>query len=121
MEAGEIEVLIYNGNLDVIVHLSGTNALVRSLNFSRRHEFDSSKRKLFWVLNEDNGEGELAGHLLEGGGLTYLVVRNAGHMVPISQPRWAREMAKQFTRRSGQRWSKPEEIKERQFSALKDC
>ncbi len=30
---------------------------------------------------------------------TYLVVRNAGHMVPISQPLWARRIAKEFTRR----------------------
>ena len=29
---------------------------------------------------------ELAGYVNEGGGLTFVLVRNAGHMVPISQP-----------------------------------
>lgn len=29
---------------------------------------------------------ELAGYVNEGGGLTFVIVRNAGHMVPISQP-----------------------------------
>jgi hypothetical protein len=45
--------------------------------------------------------GELVGYATEGGGLTYLIVRNAGHMVPISQPRWAREIVYQFTHEEG--------------------
>ena len=66
-----------------------------------------------------------------------MVVRNAGHMVPISQPLWARHIAREFTRerpkeevekeeedrkkRRRWRWQKPTQIKERAFSALKDC
>ena len=42
-----------------------------------------------------NRRGELVGYYTEGGGLTYLIVRNAGHMVPISQPHWAREIVTQ--------------------------
>ena len=51
----------------------------------------------------------------EGGGLTYVVVRNAGHMVPISQPRWAHNMVTQFTHYKTQgkriRFEKPDEMK----------
>ena len=55
----------------------------------------------------------LAGYVNEGGGLTYVVVRNAGHMVPISQPRWAHDMVTQFTHyKKGEktRFEQPEEM-----------
>ena len=48
-----------------------------------------------------NRRGELVGYYTEGGGLTYLIVRNAGHMVPISQPLWAREIVTQVGGSSG--------------------
>lgn len=92
-----IEVLIYNGNLDVIVNVPGTNKVVNSLNWSGRGEFEKSPRKNFWVYNERSERGELAGYVNEGGGLTYAIVRNSGHMVPISQPLWALNLVTQFT------------------------
>ena len=55
-----------------------------------------------------------AGYANEGGGLTYVVVRNAGHMVPISQPRWAHDLVTQFTHyRKGEkeRFEQPDEMK----------
>lgn len=138
---GRIEVLIYNGNLDVIVHVVGTNNMVKSLDWQRSDKFFSADRRLFWVWNDDNERGELAGYLHEGGGLTYLVVRNAGHMVPISQPRWARQIAYEFTRKKSRavldedakneeakekkkaaaRWEKPKEIKPKLSTAFYDC
>lgn len=83
-----IEVLIYNGNQDVIVHVPGMNRVVNSLKWSQRSQFEEAKRKKFWVWNGDSGRGELAAYVAEGGGLAYAVVRKAGHMVPISQPRY---------------------------------
>ena len=56
----------------------------------------------------------LAGYANEGGGLTYVVVRNAGHMVPISQPRWAHELVTQFThykKGEKERFEQPDEMK----------
>ena len=97
LERGGIEVLIYNGNLDVIVNVAGTNRVVNSLQWSGKREFTNSQRKNIWVWNERTSRGELAGYANEGGGLTYAVVRNAGHMVPISQPLWARHLVTEFT------------------------
>ena len=63
-----------------------------------------------------------AGYVNEGGGLTYVVVRNAGHMVPISQPRWAHDMVTQFTHykrtedENGQRFDKPDQMRMRGYS-----
>ena len=92
-----IEVMIYNGNLDVIVHVAGTNKLVNSLKWSGRGEFLKSQRKTFWVHNERKGNDDLAGYVNEGGGLTVVTIRKSGHMVPISQPLWALDLVTQFT------------------------
>ena len=92
-----IEVMIYNGNLDVIVHVAGTNKLVNSLKWSGRGEFLKSQRKTFWVHNERKGSDDLAGYVNEGGGLTVATIRKSGHMVPISQPLWALDLVTQFT------------------------
>lgn len=67
-----------------------------------------------------------AGYANEGGSLTYVVVRNAGHMVPISQPRWAHELVTQFThyKRGDERFEQPEEMKSLNSSVIEtfvDC
>jgi len=134
-----VRVLIYNGNLDVIVHLKGTSELIRRLDWEGKKSFDESQKRSFLVWNEDervrtfNGDkccdklcqiNELAGHWVSGGGLTFLVVRNAGHMVPISQPRWARALAREFVKRKeeGERFSDPPQMKPPlTHSALKFC
>ena len=59
LERGGIEVLIYNGNLDVIVNVAGTNRVINSLQWSGKGEFTKSERKSFWVWNPDAGRGEL--------------------------------------------------------------
>ncbi len=68
LDAG-IEVLIYTGNLDVIVHVPGTSAIVRSLRWRRRDGFDRSRRETFWVWHPDEARGRIAGYYNEGGGL----------------------------------------------------
>ncbi len=59
LEDGAIEVLIYNGNLDVIVHVPGMNRVVNSLRWPRRQDFDADGRKKFWTWNDDLRYGEL--------------------------------------------------------------
>ena len=60
------------------------------------------------VLNFDF----FSGYINEGGGLTYAIIRNAGHMVPISQPLWALELVTQFTHNPpSKRWEKPAQLK----------
>ena len=125
LERGRIEVLIYNGNLDVIVNVAGTNRVVNSLQWSGKGEFVKSKRRNYWVWNEEESRGEMAGYVNEGGGLTYLIVRNAGHMVPISQPRWARDLVTQFTHHipGSERFGTPPQIKRkaRSQSTFHNC
>ncbi len=62
------------------------------------------------------------GYYTEGGGLTYLIVRNAGHMVPISQPRWGRDIVYEFTHKTAKkRFTKPDKIVKKITTAFAKC
>ena len=80
-----IRVLVFNGNLDIIVNVAGTNRMINSLQWSGKKEFANSKRDGIWVWNEDTGRGEMSGYANDGGGLTYAVIRNAGQLLCPSQ------------------------------------
>ena len=42
--------------------------------------------------------GELAGYAKEVGNFTQVLIRNAGHMVPYDQPKFAFDLINRFTR-----------------------
>ena len=46
-------------------------------------------RRGWWVRNSDTDVQELAGFVKKGGNLRLVLMRNAGHSVPINQPQWA--------------------------------
>ncbi len=121
-----MEVLIYNGMHDAIVNIAGMNRVVNSLAWSRKKVFAAAKPHSMWVWNEDSGLTELAAYFTEGGGLTYMVVRNAGHMVPISQPRVAERIVYEFTHRvaesaGGKRFTKPRQRKTSKAKPFVKC
>ncbi|XP_023944816.1 venom serine carboxypeptidase [Bicyclus anynana] len=84
-------VLIYNGQLDIIVAYPLTLNYLRNLNFTGNSEYLSAKRYQWYV------DGELAGYVKQGGKLVEIMVRNAGHMVPGDQPKWALDMITRLT------------------------
>ena len=48
-----------------------------------------ASRRGWWVRNSDTNTQELAGFVKRGGNLRLVLLRNAGHSVPINQPQWA--------------------------------
>lgn len=85
-------VLIYNGQLDIIVAYPLTVDYLRNLNFSASEEYKTAKR-YEWIVDND-----IAGYVKEAGNLTEVMVRNAGHMVPADQPVWALDLISKFVR-----------------------
>ncbi|XP_045473270.1 venom serine carboxypeptidase-like [Harmonia axyridis] len=85
-------VLIYNGQLDIIVAYPLTENYLKNLQFSAAEEYKTAKRSKWYV------ESELAGYVKQAGNLTEILVRNAGHMVPHDQPKWAFDLINRFTR-----------------------
>jgi len=88
--AGNTRVLVYNGNYDLIVDFYGTSAMLDSMNWSGQSGFLNAKNTTWHV------GGQVAGSSRAYNGLTYLVVNNAGHMVPHDQPKNALDMLTRF-------------------------
>ncbi|KAF5278369.1 hypothetical protein FQA39_LY05858 [Lamprigera yunnana] len=85
------KVLIYNGQLDIIVAYPLTINYLSQLNFSAANEYKTAKRHQWRV------DYEIAGYVKKAGNLTEVLVRNAGHMVPADQPKWAFDLITRFT------------------------
>lgn len=84
-------IVVYNGQLDIIVAYPLTLNYLRNLNFTGADEYRSAKRYQWYV------DGELAGYVKQGGKLVEIMVRNAGHMVPGDQPKWALDLITRLT------------------------
>ncbi|XP_023012513.2 venom serine carboxypeptidase [Leptinotarsa decemlineata] len=85
-------VLIYNGQLDIIVAYPLTINYLNNLNFNGAQEYKTAPRLKWYVDNV------LAGFVKQAGNLTEVLVRDAGHMVPADQPQWAVDLITRFTR-----------------------
>ena len=87
--AQHYRVVNYNGALDIICHYPGTEDMYSRTEWAGRAEFQRSVRAGWWVRHPTTGASELAGFVKRGGNLRLVLVRNAGHSVPINQPLWA--------------------------------
>jgi len=85
------KILIYDGNFDIICNHSGVLDLVNDLDWSGAGAYRNAVRSSYYYGRE------LVGYLKRADNLRILLVRNAGHMVPLSQPPYAQQMIEQFT------------------------
>ncbi|CAN0910556.1 Serine carboxypeptidase-like 49, partial [Linum grandiflorum] len=86
-----IKMLIYAGEYDLICNWLGNSRWVHSMEWSGQKKFGASPEISFEV------DGSEAGVMKTHGPLTFLKVHNAGHMVPMDQPKAALEMLKKWT------------------------
>ena len=92
LESGEnIRVLIYVGDQDYICNWIGNKEWVLNLDWKGKDQFGQLEDKLYI----DNNGGEV-GKIRSYGGLTFLQVFQAGHMVPMDQPEKSLFMFEQF-------------------------
>ncbi|XP_038213517.1 venom serine carboxypeptidase-like [Zerene cesonia] len=82
--------MFYNGQLDIIVAYPLTENFLRNLKFSASDEYKVAPRKI-WRVGDN-----IAGYYKKAGNLTEVLVRNAGHMVPHDQPKWAFDLIHRF-------------------------
>lgn len=83
-------ILFYNGQLDIIVAYPLTENFLRNLNFTSAEQYKKAPRKI-WKVGKD-----IAGYMKKAGNMTEVLVRNAGHMVPHDQPKWALDLITRF-------------------------
>merc|ERR1712123_486973 len=86
-----IQVFIYDGNFDIICNHSGVLDMINDLKWSGSNAYSNADREVYYYNRE------VVGYLTKADNLNLLVVRNAGHMVPLSQPPYAQQMIEEFT------------------------
>eukprot|EP00924_Labyrinthula_sp_SR-Ha-C_P004020 augustus_masked-scaffold_3-processed-gene-11.41-mRNA-1 protein AED:0.34 eAED:0.35 QI:0/-1/0/1/-1/1/1/0/538 len=82
-----VAVLVYAGDVDYSVNYLGCRAWVNELEWQGKQAYNQEE----WV------QWRGAGSLRTFGGLSFLQVFRAGHMVPMDQPKIALEMLNEFT------------------------
>ncbi|KAL2525887.1 Serine carboxypeptidase-like 49 [Abeliophyllum distichum] len=81
-----IKLLVYAGEYDLICNWLGNSRWVHAMEWSGQKEFVASSEIPFEV------DGSKAGLLKSHGPLSFLKVHDAGHMVPMDQPKASLEM-----------------------------
>lgn len=83
--------MIYNGQLDIVCAYPMMVQYLKNLPFDGAVQYKTAKRYRFSVDGEIAGYYKLVNNLLE------VLIRDAGHMVPRDQPKWAFVMISSFT------------------------
>lgn len=91
-------VLMYSGQLDVIIGAALTENFMPMMQWPGRNAYMAAQKKV-WRINPS--DTEVAGYVRQvlqpgGSNLTYAIVRAAGHIVPGDQPQRAKEMIRKF-------------------------
>ncbi|XP_074603288.1 putative serine carboxypeptidase CPVL [Brevipalpus obovatus] len=85
----EYEVLLFNGQLDIIVAPVLTEKLIDAMQWSGKAVFKNTPKKIWRLDDEPN---DVAGYVTSYQNFHFAVVRKAGHMVPGDQPKWAYDL-----------------------------
>ncbi|KAL4712891.1 hypothetical protein ACJJTC_011961 [Scirpophaga incertulas] len=86
------KVLVYNGPLDLMIPYKPLVSTYETLNYSGASEYRNAKRAP-WYHN-----GVIAGYVKKGGNLLEVMVRGAGHFVPLDKPAPALALISAFVR-----------------------
>ncbi|XP_034840879.1 venom serine carboxypeptidase-like [Maniola hyperantus] len=89
---GHYRVMVYNGHLDTVVAYHPSVNTYNSLSFADADKYKNGKRKV-WTINKN-----VAGYYKKAGNFLEVMVRNAGHMVPVDQPAAAVALITAFAR-----------------------
>ncbi|KAJ9540416.1 hypothetical protein OSB04_026922 [Centaurea solstitialis] len=81
-----IKLLVYAGEYDLICNWLGNSRWVHAMQWSGQKDFVAASNVPFLV------DGKQAGILKNHGSLTFVKVHDAGHMVPMDQPRASLQM-----------------------------
>eukprot|EP01126_Amoeba_proteus_P043747 TRINITY_DN481_c0_g1_i4.p2 TRINITY_DN481_c0_g1~~TRINITY_DN481_c0_g1_i4.p2 ORF type:complete len:180 (-),score=47.52 TRINITY_DN481_c0_g1_i4:168-707(-) len=88
--AKKIPILVYSGTNDFICNYIGGQRWTNGMVWSGQSAFQAANTTS-WIV-----DGKVAGTVKTASGFTFLSVFNAGHMVPMNQPKNALDMVKRF-------------------------
>lgn len=88
-------VFLFNGQSDILCGYGLSEKFLKNLKFDGADEYKVAERQIWRVDNE------VAGYVKRAGKLTEIVVRNAGHYIPIDQPKWVLDILTKLTSGEG--------------------
>ncbi|XP_031667943.1 putative serine carboxypeptidase CPVL [Oncorhynchus kisutch] len=91
-------VLIYSGQLDVIVAAPLTERFLPTVNWTGADEFNKASRFHWKIQPEDT---EVAGYVRQVGEFYQVIVRGGGHILPYDQPQRSFDMIDRFLSTQG--------------------
>ena len=92
-----INVLVYHGIMDMLLPASGMAKALDNIPWSGQTQWwNETAKKPYWKVDAETKRSELMGYRQQHKGLTFVTVRNAGHMVPRNQPRWSLQILQDF-------------------------
>ena len=91
----DTRLLFFNGMLDLICNHVGNEVLLENLDWKSRTDWISAPR-YSWTASSQNPALGVSGYVKEFGPLTFLKLKQAGHMVPMDLPEISLDMMKTF-------------------------
>ncbi|KAG0437361.1 hypothetical protein HPB47_017477 [Ixodes persulcatus] len=86
------KVLLYSGQLDIIVAYPFTENFLASLNWTGASALEAASRQIW----RTPGGGDVYGYVRQAANFTEVLVRNGGHILPYDQPEAAYDMITRF-------------------------
>ncbi|RWS25515.1 putative serine carboxypeptidase CPVL-like protein [Leptotrombidium deliense] len=87
------KVMIYSGQLDVIIAAPLSEKFLQSVQWKYREEYLNASREIWMVSKSDK---EVAGYVRKVHNFYQVIVRNAGHILPYDQPKVAYDLITRF-------------------------
>ncbi|KAK7099541.1 probable serine carboxypeptidase CPVL [Littorina saxatilis] len=87
------KVMIYNGQLDIIIAVPLTEAWLQTVRWSGLVDYKNAERRVWKVTPSDT---EVAGWVRQVKNFYQVIVRSAGHILPYDQPARAYDMIQRF-------------------------
>ncbi|KAI8872623.1 peptidase S10, serine carboxypeptidase [Ramicandelaber brevisporus] len=88
-----VRVLVYAGDADFMCNFEGVEAFTKQMEWSGKRGFNNNTSVGKWLVSANNtAPVRHAGNVRSFGGLTFLRIFEAGHMVPYDQPELAFDM-----------------------------
>jgi Serine carboxypeptidase len=96
-----IEVLIYNGDLDMTTNVQGSEYLLDHMEWNGAYGWSNTsyyRRGLWLPRYNGNDNTTVGGYMKEYKNLHFLTILQSGHLVPFNRPKVAYEMILRFLR-----------------------
>ncbi|XP_075811448.1 putative serine carboxypeptidase CPVL isoform X2 [Microtus pennsylvanicus] len=92
------KVLLYNGQLDIIVAAALTERSLMAMDWKGSKEYKKAQRKVWKIFKSDN---DVAGYVRQVDKFYQVIVRGGGHILPRDQPLRSFDMINRFIFDSG--------------------